>query len=136
MRGSSALACESLAQALGGPVSPEPLEEGWSYFFMRVCGRLNTRDRAPLPAQAANLVTVSTMALLGMVRPTLFLKPGSFCVGLIPGPERSELTMASDGPRWLGCASEAPGPSQGWAFVINESRPPSCQTPAQPGFRP
>lgn len=83
---------------------------------MRVCGRLNARDQAPsLPRQL--ILSLSTMALLGMVRPTLFLKPGSLCVGLGHLVPRGALAVASDGLRWLGCAGTAPGPSRGWVSL-------------------
>lgn len=91
---------------------------------MRVCGRLSARDRAPLPAQAAALDTVyHGLAWNGEAHAA----PEAW--EPLRGPQTA-------GPRWLGCAGEAPGPSRGWAFVINESRPPSCRTPVQPGFRP
>lgn len=48
-----------------------------------------------LPRQL--ILALSTMALLGMVRPTLFLKPGSLCVGLGHLVPRGALTVASDG---------------------------------------
>ena len=116
--GGGGLACEASPWPGRSPISPEPLEEGCSYFFMRVCGRLNARDRAPLSAQAANLVTVyHGLAWNGEAHavPEAW-EPlrGPWT----PGPQRSELAVvASDQLRWLGCAGAAPGPSRRWASL-------------------
>ena len=102
---------------------------------MRVCGRLNARDRAPLSAQAANLVTVyHGLAWNGEAHavPEAW-EPlrGPWT----PGPQRSELAVvASDQLRWLGCAGAAPGPSRGWASLGCGSLPLSSESPhLQPG---